>query len=145
MRLVLTWGPNPSDFDSEVKFFDEYGNVVCRTYYADKTSCVDEYGATYMHLDVDETSVRRNFQIITLQVPFKILTFLTQYQITHFQGGTNGPETISITNVPVGYTAMYYIYDYSQQCGNGYMSFSDSEGQATIYGPNGSGWFFSFN
>ena len=61
MRLVLTWGPNPSDFDSEVKFFDEYGNVVCRTYYADKTSCVDEYGATYMHLDVDETSVNITF------------------------------------------------------------------------------------
>ena len=61
MRLVLTWGPNPSDFDSEVKFFDEYGNVVCRTYYADKTSCVDEYGATYMHLDVDEVNVRITF------------------------------------------------------------------------------------
>ena len=51
MRLVLTWGPNPSDFDSEVKFFDINGNVICRTYWADKTSCVDSFGETYMHLD----------------------------------------------------------------------------------------------
>ena len=39
---------------------------------------------------------------------------------------------------------MYYIYDYSQNVGMGSMSFSDSEGQSTIYGPNGSGWF-SYN
>merc|ERR550532_1704215 len=110
MRLVLTWGPNPSDFDSEVKFFDINGNVICRTYWADKTSCVDSFGETYMHLDVDETS-----------------------------GGTNGPETITVSNVPNGVTAMYYIYDYSQNVGMGSMSFSDSEGQSTIYGPNGSG------
>ena len=37
---------------------------------------------------------------------------------------------------------MYYVYDYSQQCGTGSMSFKDTEGQATIYGPNGSGWFY---
>ena len=61
MRLVLTWGPNPSDFDSEVKFFDINGNVICRTYWADKTSCVDSFGETYMHLDVDETSVNITF------------------------------------------------------------------------------------
>ena len=57
-----------------------------------------------------------------------------------FQGGTNGPETITISNIPDGITAMYYIYDFSQQCGNG-MSFKDSEGLTTIYGPNGAGWF----
>ena len=61
MRLVLTWGPSPSDLDSEVKFFDINGNVICRTYYADPVSCVDSLGATYMHLDVDETNVRINF------------------------------------------------------------------------------------
>ena len=57
MRLVLTWGPNPSDLDSEVKFFDIDGNVICRTFYGAPSSCVDETGATYMHLDVDETNV----------------------------------------------------------------------------------------
>jgi hypothetical protein len=63
-----------------------------------------------MHLDVDETN-----------------------------GGTNGPETISVSNIPDGVTAMYYIYDYSQNVGMGSMSFSDSDALSTIYGPNGSG------
>ena len=37
---------------------------------------------------------------------------------------------------------MYYIYDYSQNVGMGSMSFSDSYALTTIYGPNGSGWFY---
>jgi hypothetical protein len=111
MRLVLTWGPNPSDFDSEVKFFDIDGNLICRTYYGSPSSCVQPgTNVTYMHLDVDETN-----------------------------GGTNGPETISVPNIPDGVTAMYYIYDYSQNVGMGSMSFSDSDALSTIYGPNGSG------
>ena len=135
MRLVLTWGPNPSDFDSEVKFFDIHGNVLCRTYYADKTSCIDETtGLTYMHLDVDELNVRNYFFQISILL-------LSNTKLHIFQGGTNGPETITVSNVPDGVTAMYYIYDFSQQCGNG-MSFKDSEGLSTIYGPNGAGWFF---
>ena len=134
MRLVLTWGPNPSDFDSEVKFFDIHGNVLCRTYYADKTSCIDETtGLTYMNLDVDELNVRNYFFLTSILLLYKIKLHI-------FQGGTNGPETITVSNVPDGVTAMYYIYDFSQQCGNG-MSFKDSEGLTTIYGPNGAGWF----
>ena len=73
MRLVLTWGPNPSDFDSEVKFFDIHGNVLCRTYYADKTSCIDETtGLTYMHLDVDELNVR-NYRILANNIRSEII------------------------------------------------------------------------
>ena len=47
----------------------------------------------------------------------------------HFQGGTNGPETISIKgeNIPDGVTAMYYIKDYSNVIGQGSMSFKQSD------------------
>ena len=62
MRLVLTWGPSPSDLDSEVKFFDIDGNLICRTYYGSPSSCVQPgTNVTYMHLDVDETNVSINF------------------------------------------------------------------------------------
>ena len=49
--------------------------------------------------------------------------------IFHFQGGTNGPETISIKgeNIPDGVTAMYYIKDYSNVIGQGSMSFKQSD------------------
>ena len=45
---MLTWGPNPSDLDSMVRFFDENGNEVCKLYYSNK-NCED-----YATLDVDE-------------------------------------------------------------------------------------------
>ena len=67
---------------------------------------------------------------------------LNNTKLNIFQGGT---ATITVKNIPDGVRAMYYVYDYSQQCGTGSMSFKDTEGQATIYGPNGSGWFFSFD
>ena len=58
MRLVLTWGPSPSDLDSEVKFFDIDGNLICRPYYGSPSSCIQPgTNVTYMHLDVDETNV----------------------------------------------------------------------------------------
>ena len=77
MRLVLTWGPNPSDLDSEVKFFDIDGNVICRTYYGAPSSCVDETGATYMHLDVDETNVRIFF--LNRYVSYKYSYLISNY------------------------------------------------------------------
>ena len=49
---MLTWGPNPSDLDSMVRFFDENGNEVCKLYYSNK-NCGD-----YATLDVDETNVK---------------------------------------------------------------------------------------
>ena len=61
MRLVLTWKPNHFDLDSEVKLFDHKENVFCRIYYADPTACVDNLGETLVHLDVDETNVRKSF------------------------------------------------------------------------------------
>ena len=51
LRLILTWGPTPSDLDSEVKFFDASGNEVCKLYWNNK-HCED-----YASLDVDETNV----------------------------------------------------------------------------------------
>ena len=53
-------------------------------------------------------------------------------------GGINGPETITIKNIHDGVTAMYYVYDYSDEIGTT-MSWTDSEAQATIFGPNGGG------
>ena len=52
---MLTWGPNPSDLDSMVRFFDENGNEVCKLYYSNK-NCED-----YATLDVDETNVKYFF------------------------------------------------------------------------------------
>ena len=49
---MLTWGPNPSDLDSMVRFFDENGNEVCKLCYSNK-NCGD-----YATLDVDETNVK---------------------------------------------------------------------------------------
>ena len=50
------------------------------------------------------------------------------------QGGTNGPETISINgaNIPDGITAMYYIKDYSNVIGQGSMSFKQSDAKVII-------------
>merc|ERR550532_2732051 len=77
IRLILTWGPSPSDLDSYVKFFDASGNEECKLYWNNK-ACGD-----YATLDVDETN-----------------------------GGNNGPETITIKEIPDGLTAMYYVYDF---------------------------------
>ena len=49
-----------------------------------------------------------------------------------------GPETISIKQVHEGYTALYYAYDYSNRVGSA-ITWTDSQGKATIFGPNGSG------
>ena len=68
-----------------------------------------------------------------------MVIFLPNIKLLNFQGGTNGPETISVSNIPAGVTAMYYIYDFSQNVGMGSMAFSDSDAISTIYGPNGSG------
>jgi hypothetical protein len=91
LRLILTWGPTPSDLDSEVKFFDASGNEVCKLYWNNK-HCED-----YASLDVDETN-----------------------------GGDNGPETISVKNVPEGITVMYYVKDFSNKIGKT-MSWKDSQ------------------
>ena len=49
-----------------------------------------------------------------------------------------GPETISVKQVHEGYTALYYVYDYSNRVGSA-ISWKDSQAKATIFGPNGSG------
>ncbi len=51
LRLVLTWGPTPSDLDSRVVFFNDNGDEVCKLYWNNK-KCDD-----YATLDVDETNV----------------------------------------------------------------------------------------
>lgn len=48
---MLTWGPQPSDLDSRVKFFNSDGNEVCELAWNNK-ACDD-----YATLDVDETNV----------------------------------------------------------------------------------------
>ena len=114
IRLVLTWGPHPSDLDSMIRFFDENGNEVCKLYYPNK-KCED-----YATLDVDETNVSY----------FAMKWFKSNYFFLFLlQGGTNGPETISIKgeNIPDGVTAMYYIKDYSNVIGQGSMSFKQSD------------------
>ena len=58
---MLTWGPNPSDLDSMVRFFDESGNEVCKLYYSNK-NCED-----YATLDVDETNVNISFALKSLK------------------------------------------------------------------------------
>jgi len=103
LRLVLTWGPQPSDLDSRVKFFNTNGDEVCKLYWNNK-KC-DEYAS----LDVDETN-----------------------------GGNNGPETITIKNVPEGVKVMYYVYDYSNKIGRS-MSWADSDAKGTVFGPNNGG------
>jgi len=50
LRLVLTWGPTPSDLDSRVVFFNDNGDEVCKLYWNNK-KCDD-----YATLDVDETN-----------------------------------------------------------------------------------------
>merc|ERR1712077_97407 len=103
LRLILTWGPSPSDLDSEVKFFDASGNEVCKLNWNNK-HCEE-----YASLDVDETN-----------------------------GGNNGPETITIKNVPEGVKVMYYVYDYSNKIGRS-MSWADSDAKGTVFGPNNGG------
>merc|ERR1711997_1173278 len=103
LRLILTWGPSPSDLDAQVKFFDASGNEQCKLYWNNK-KCGD-----YATLDVDETN-----------------------------GGNNGPETITIKEIPDGLTAMYYVYDFSNKIGRT-MSWSDSESKSTIFSPSGGG------
>ena len=51
IRLLLTWGHDPLDLDSHVKFFDANGNEVCELNWQNK-NCDD-----YVTLDVDETNV----------------------------------------------------------------------------------------
>ena len=51
VRLVLTWGHDPSDLDSHLKFFDANGNEVCELNWQNR-NCDD-----YASLDVDETNV----------------------------------------------------------------------------------------
>lgn len=103
IRLILTWGPSPSDLDSYVKFFDASGNEECKLYWNNK-ACGD-----YATLDVDETN-----------------------------GGNNGPETITIKEIPEGLTAMYYVYDFSNKIGRS-MSWADSDSKSTIFSPSGGG------
>jgi len=103
LRLILTWGPSPSDLDAQVKFFDSDGNEECKLYWNNK-KCGD-----YASLDVDNTN-----------------------------GGENGPETITIKEIPDGLTAMYYVYDFSNKIGRT-MSWSDSESKSTIFSPSGGG------
>ena len=55
-----------------------------------------------------------------------------------FQGGNNGPETISIKEIPDGLTAMYYVYDYDDKIGKT-MSWLNAGAKSTIYAPNGGG------
>ena len=56
------------------------------------------------------------------------------FLLLHSQGGTNGPETISIKgeNIPDGVTAMYYIKDYSNVIGQGSMSFKQSDAKVFL-------------
>merc|ERR1711933_426682 len=54
IRLILTWGPSPSDLDAQVKFFDSNGNEQCKLYWNNK-ACGD-----YATLDVDETNGGNN-------------------------------------------------------------------------------------
>jgi hypothetical protein len=103
LRLILTWGPQPSDLDSEVKFFDASGNEVCKLYWNNK-HCED-----YATLDVDETN-----------------------------GGDNGPETISVKNVPEGIKVMYYVKDFSNKVGKT-MSWKDTQAKGNLFAPNGGG------
>jgi len=103
LRLILTWGPSPSDLDAQVKFFDASGNEQCKLYWNNK-KCGD-----YASLDVDETN-----------------------------GGNNGPETITIKEIPDGLTAMYYVYDFSNKIGRT-MSWLNSEAKSTIFSPSGGG------
>ena len=62
IRLILTWGPSPSDLDSYVKFFDASGNEECKLYWNNK-ACGD-----YATLDVDETNVRKYLVSDSLQL-----------------------------------------------------------------------------
>jgi len=103
IRLILTWGPSPSDLDAQVKFFDSNGNEQCKLYWNNK-ACGD-----YATLDVDETN-----------------------------GGNNGPETITIKEIPDGLTAMYYVYDFSNKIGRS-MTWLNSEAKSTIFSPSGGG------
>jgi len=103
IRLILTWGPSPSDLDAQVKFFDASGNEQCKLYWNNK-KCGD-----YATLDVDETN-----------------------------GGNNGPETITIKDIPDGLTAMYYVYDFSNKIGRT-MSWLNSDAKSTIFSPSGGG------
>jgi len=103
MRLILTWGPTPSDLDSRVKFFDANGDETCKLYWNNK-KCDD-----YASLDVDVSN-----------------------------GGNNGPETITIRNIPDGLKLMYYVYDYSNKIGRD-MTWTQAAGKATVWGPNGGG------
>ena len=62
-----------------------------------------------------------------------------------FQGGDNGPETITIKNVPEGITVMYYVKDFSNKVGKT-MSWKDSQAKGNLFAPNGGGmlpfgWF----
>jgi len=54
------------------------------------------------------------------------------------EGGNNGPETISITEIPDGFTALYYVFDFSNKIGSS-MSWKESEGKSTIFSPSGGG------
>ena len=66
MRLILTWGPTPSDLDSRVKFFDANGDEVCKLYWNNK-KCDD-----YASLDVDVSNVRYNFRLFKIEIIEKI-------------------------------------------------------------------------
>ena len=55
-----------------------------------------------------------------------------------FQGGDNGPETITVKNVPHGITVMYYVKDFSNKVGKT-MSWKDSQAKGNLFAPNGGG------
>ena len=45
---------------------------------------------------------------------------------------------MTVKQVHEGYTALYYVYDYSNRVGSA-ISWKDSQAKAIIFGPNGSG------
>ena len=55
-----------------------------------------------------------------------------------FQGGDNGPETITVKNVPEGIKVMYYVKDFSNKVGKT-MSWKDTQAKGNLFAPNGGG------
>lgn len=78
LSVVLTWGENPDDLDSHLLKYDTAANLICHTYYRNKSACGAEG-----QLDLDDTSSYGPETVVMQQVDTNSNYV---YAIHHFSG-----------------------------------------------------------
>jgi len=139
-RLVLNWGPQPSDLDLHVIEFDLGGNYVCETYYSNKNGCIG------LSLDVDNTQGGDNGaetitwstagplqdQANSSPTPYPTTAYpTTAYPTTAYP--TTAYSTAAPTSAPSQYyTYLMFVYRYA-----GLPQIEDSQAELRLYGDDG--------